>query len=31
MIVEREGLKQTSDTDVIEAAVAKSLTDNAEK
>jgi aspartyl-tRNA(Asn)/glutamyl-tRNA(Gln) amidotransferase subunit B len=30
-IVEREGLKQTSDTGAIEAAVAKVLADNAEK
>jgi aspartyl-tRNA(Asn)/glutamyl-tRNA(Gln) amidotransferase subunit B len=31
MIVEREGLKQTSDTGAIEAAVAKVLADNADK
>lgn len=30
-IVEREGLKQTSDTGAIEAAIAKILTDNADK
>jgi aspartyl-tRNA(Asn)/glutamyl-tRNA(Gln) amidotransferase subunit B len=30
-IVEREGLKQTSDTDAIEAAVGKILSDNADK
>jgi len=30
-IVEREGLKQTSDTGAIEAAVAKILADNADK
>ena len=31
MIVEREGLKQTSDTGAIEAIVAKILADNADK
>jgi aspartyl-tRNA(Asn)/glutamyl-tRNA(Gln) amidotransferase subunit B len=30
-IVEREGLKQTSDTGAIDAAVAKVLADNADK
>jgi aspartyl-tRNA(Asn)/glutamyl-tRNA(Gln) amidotransferase subunit B len=31
LIVEREGLKQTSDTGAIDAAVAKVLADNADK
>ena len=31
VIVEREGLKQTSDTGAIEAAIAKVLADNADK